>query len=245
MSEDERSASGAPIYRHGDRNPGADEISGGDADLIEAISDHVEEHLGLGDEVLHEIVSPAVHIDLLVSPATEERPFHVVVTCGMSELPMNVPEEFPEAAFAELFVLLPPDWPLDQASLQDERNWWPLRMLKHLARLPHEYDTWIGEGHTVPNDDPPEPYAEGTELCCALAMPPMLVPEGFATLARPGHGEIRFLMVVPLHADEMALKLERGVDELYKRFDDADLDPVIDPARPSTIVRRRKRFGLF
>ena len=52
-----------------------------------------------------------------------------------------------------------------------------MRWLKQLARMPHEYDTWLWTGHTVPNFDPPEPYDESTSLCGALVMPPMLVPD--------------------------------------------------------------------
>jgi hypothetical protein len=245
MSDDERSGSGAPIHRHRERAPAADEISGGDPDLIEAVSDHVERHLGLADEVFDELVSPAVHVDLLRSPPTDERPYHVVVTCGMSERPMRPPDDYPELTSAELFALLPPEWPLDQQSLRDERNWWPLRVLKTLARLPHEYDTWLWSGHTVPNGDPPEPYADGTELCGALVMPPMGVPEEFDVLERPGHEPIHFLMVMPLTADELRLKLDEGVDALYDRFAEADVDPVIDAGRPSALSRRRRRFGLF
>lgn len=245
--EPERSPDGTELIRHDERVEGADEISGGDADLIEAVSDHVDEHLGSGETVIHEVVSPTVHLDLIPSPATDDRPFQVITTCGMAELPMRPPDALPELSHAELFVLLPADWPIDQESMQDERNWWPLRMLKTLARLPHEYDTWLWTGHTVPNFDPPEPYDASTSLCGALVMPPMLVPDGFAVLERPDSAPIHFLMVLPLHADEMQLKLDRGLDALYDRFDAANLDPVIDPGRPSVAAggRRRKRFGLF
>ena len=244
--EPERSPDGTRLLRYDERVAGADEISGGDDSLIEAVSDHVGAHLG-GDMVLHEMVSPTVHVDLLPSPATEDRPFTVVTTCGMAELPMRPPDddEVRDLTHAELFVLLPPDWPLDQESMQDERHWWPLRLLKTLARFPHEYDAWLWTGHTVPHGDPPEPYAENTELCGALVMPPMLVPEEFEVLERPDAAPIHFLMVLPLHADEMELKLRKGLDALYDRFDAANVDPIIDPARPSVVAPRRKRFGLF
>ena len=245
MSEEETSGSGAPIWRHDQPAPGADEVSGGDPALIEAMSDHVEKHLGLGDEVLHEAFSPAVHVDLLVSPATEDWPL-VVTTCGMAEKPMQVPEELGDHAYAELCIALPADWPIDPKSIHDERNWWPLRLLKTLARMPHEYGTWLGPGHTVPNGDPPEPYAESTAQCAALVMPPIPFPEEFATVEHPHGGKIGIWMVVPLYADELQLKLDEGVDALYDRFMETDFMPIVDPARPSVVGgRRRRRFGLF
>ena len=46
--------------------------------------------------VFHEIVSDVVHIDLLHVPPRRERPFHTLVTCGMSVRPMNVPQDAEE-----------------------------------------------------------------------------------------------------------------------------------------------------
>ncbi|MQA64140.1 MAG: hypothetical protein GEU86_22400 [Actinophytocola sp.] len=59
-------------------------------------------------------------------------------------------------------LCLPADWPLTQAALQEERTGWPVDVLKRVARLPHEYATWIGEWHSVPNGDPAMPYAPDT-----------------------------------------------------------------------------------
>jgi len=52
----------------------------------------------------------------------------------------------------------------------------------------------LWSGHTVPNGDPPEPYAPNTKLCGALIAPPVAV--------------------WPLHADEMELKLDKGLEAL-------------------------------
>ena len=224
MSADEpqRSPDGTELKQYSERVHEADAVSGGDERLIEAVGDHLTEHFGPEPAVFHEVVSPTVHVDLFLSAATDDRLFHVVTTCGMAELPMRPPgEEVADLTHAELFMLLPPDWPLEHEAFKDERNWWPLRLLKQLARLPHEYDTWLWTGHTVPNGDPPEPYAAGTGLCCALLVPPLGVPDGFAELERPDAATIHFLMVLPIHQDEMRLKLDEGLDALVDRFDAA------------------------
>ena len=48
---------------------------------------------------------------------------------------MNVPEELAEYKLerAELAIALPADWKLDQESMQDERWYWPIRLLKVLG----------------------------------------------------------------------------------------------------------------
>ncbi|MEU4712474.1 suppressor of fused domain protein [Micromonospora purpureochromogenes] len=62
--------------------------------------------------------------------------------------------------YAELMLCLPADWPLTRLTgLDDDPAGWPVRVLKQVARLPHEYGTWIGEWHSVPNGDSAQPYA--------------------------------------------------------------------------------------
>jgi hypothetical protein len=241
MSDEEISAGGSRIYRHEAATDGVPEIAHGDGELIDAVSEHVERHIGTVDDVFHELISPTVHLDVLRVSPRDERPWHTLVTCGMSVRPMSAPE--PDLAFAELTLALPPDWPVAQEAWEDERHYWPIRLLKFLGRLPHEYDTWLGEGHTIPNDDPPQPYAPGTALCGAVVAPALLVPEGFRVLQRPA-GSVRFLGVVALHGAEMDFKLAKGADALYDRLDAADVSELVDPGRPSTVEPRRRR-GLF
>jgi hypothetical protein len=159
----------------------------------------------------------------------------------MSARPMTVPAGS-GAPYAELVMGLPADWPLDEESWRDERHYWPVRTLKQLARLPHAYGTFLAPGHTIPNGDPPAPYAPGTELCCALIARPLTLPEG-AEVLELADGRVHFYAVVPLHHDEMELKLASGMDELVDRLDAAQVSEVLNAARPSSV--RRKRFGLF
>jgi hypothetical protein len=238
VDDAEHSAGGSRIYRHGDpREPTPyDQPLGWDA-----IEEHVARHLGPIETVYHELASEYVHLDVLLVPAHTGRPFHMLVTCGMSARPMTVPAGS-RARYAELVMGLPADWPLDEESWRDERHYWPVRALKQLARLPHAYGTFLGPGHTVPNGDPAEPYGPGTRLCCALIARPLTLPAGAEVLALED-GPVDFYAVVPLHRDEMELKLAGGMDALVDRLDAAQIDEVLNPARPSCL--RRRRFGLF
>ena len=213
-------------------------FSGGDADLIEAVDDHVTEHFGAPSNVFHELVSPYVHVDVHVVEPTDERPVYTLVTSRMAERPMQSP--FGER-YAELMLLLPPDWPDVRSSGAPEEAMWPFRLLQTLAQLPHEFETFLDAGHTIPNGDPPEPYAPGTGLCCALVMPPLMAPEE-AWYLEAGGRKIQLFAVVPLHEDEMQLKLDNDLDVLLDALDDAQVSEVLQPDRPSAIRRRR---GLF
>jgi hypothetical protein len=216
-----------------------DAISPGDAALIDAIDHHVQQHIGSVDVVFDEIVSPYVHVDIHHVPPRPEQPFHVLVTSGMSEMPMMTPEPMEEYRYAEVLVCLPPEWPVTQEAFQDERNYWPIRALKRLARLPHEFSTWLGWGHTVPNGDPPQSFASNTELCGMLVLPSLSLPEEAFRMELSDGRTIHFWSLVPVHADEMALKLKKGTEALLPLFDRHGITDVIDPSRSSVVGRRR------
>lgn len=241
MSQDSESNQGpGKTYRYGERTiPFQPPVA---PDAVNVVSDHVERHLGPVDSVWHEIVSDLVHIDLHHVLPTADRPFHTLVTTGMSDSPMSPPEGYEECRHAELIAVLPPDWPISKEAFDDEANYWPLRWLKTLARFPHEYDTWLWAGHTVLNGDPAQPFAPDTKLCCALLESPLTAPEGFHWLEIDERKTINFFALVPLYREEMEFKLKHGADALLDRFDKHGVSEMIHPARPNVCKRR---FGLF
>jgi Suppressor of fused protein (SUFU) len=199
----------------------------------EAIVRHIERHLGPVESVFHELISDAVHLDVHWVKPTAARSFHLLVTSGMSDRPMKVPAELEAPRHIELVATLPERWAIGDEAFRNENWYWPVRQLKTLARFPHKYDTWLGEGHTVANDDPPQPFAPSTRLCGAILLRPQQVPQAFHEL-RLGDGRtIRFLAVVPVHDKEMALKTRSGTEALLERFHQAGVTDVIEPTRPS------------
>jgi hypothetical protein len=232
---DEHTADG-PILRHVDEAPAPG--SGGDMALIEAVSAHVEHHLGPGAEVFHQIVSPWVHVDVLVVPPSAGRPCITLVTCGMAERAMQAPENDPALTHTELVMMLPPDWPI-----KEPRGSWPLTLLQDLAEIPHRFDTWLHIGHTVPNGDPAKPYARKCPFSGVVLAPTLLTPDEFDVLA-VGEREIHFLGVVAMYSDEMDLKLTLGVEELFDRFDAAGVSEGLDETRASVADSKPRRFGF-
>jgi suppressor of fused protein SUFU len=233
------SMSGTPIFRHGPAAPW--QAAHGETSLAQ-ISAHIEAHLGKADFVFHELVSDTVHIDVHIVEPRKRSPYIRLVTSGMSDLPMTIPDDADVPRFAELMVTLPETWALYQKAFKDESYYWPLRLLQELARLPHKHATWLGFGHSVPNGDPPEPYAASTKLCGAIILPSVTVPDEFHTLRIDEAKEITFFSIVPLYADELAFNLREGANELLDKIDSAKLSDVIDPLRRSVL---EERFGIF
>jgi hypothetical protein len=243
QDEPELSPSGAPIYRYEGAAPF--ELANGDDDTIAAISDHIERHLGPVSGVYHELISDKVHLDVYIVSPSADFPFYTLVTSGMSDRAMNVPPEAsPDEAppYAELCILLPSTWniPLDAADVgaafEDENVYWPIRWLKMLARLPHEYNTWLGFGHTIPNGEDAEPFADGTELGCMLLLTALSLPEEFQTLAVSPDKTVQFYTLYPIYREEMELKMERSVDALLDKFDEYGIGDVLDLTRPNAAL---------
>lgn len=230
--EQEYSESGAPIFRH-ERRKHDFEPAFGDSEAIEQITGHIDAHVGRPANVFHELVSELVHLDVHVVDPTPERDYYTLVTSGMSDRPMAVPEGAEEFRYAELLICLPPTWKLEQRDFKDEANFWPVRWLKMLARLPHEYDTWLAPGHTVPNGDPPRPFARNTGLCCALVADPVLFNAGFRRLYAGPEKTINFLALVPLYREEMDFKLRHGYEALAERLAEAGVTELLDVRRPN------------
>ena len=130
MSDDtEYSESGVRIYRY-EAKEKPFQIVEGDADALEAIEDHIEKHVGKIDTVMHELVSDLVHIDVHIVEPAAERNYYTLITSGMSDLPMTIPDGAEEFRFAELLVCLPAGWDMPKVydAMIDEEHWWPRRI---------------------------------------------------------------------------------------------------------------------
>lgn len=203
-------------------------------DEMSAIEQHIQSTFGAFDQVLHELDSPDIHVDICVVPPSERRNYYTLVTMGMGAHRMNVPKELAEYKLerAELAIALPPDWKLDEDSMQEQRWYWPIGLLKVLARLPISNDTWLGFGHTMEKQSP---FAEDTELCAAILTGPqdMDLDTCGEVCILPGGEEVNFYQVLPLYREEMEYKLEHDADALLERL--AAVSFVVCPDRPSCL----------
>lgn len=193
---------------------------------MKTIDKFIAKSFGKFPNVFHEIVSPDIHVDICMIPPDKDRSFYTLVTMGMGAHKMNVPEELKEYKLerAELLITLPADWKLPD---QDERWYWPIRLLKSAARLPINCDTWLGWGHTVDNQ---EPYADNTGFCGALLIDPMVGSGNCCKLS--GKEEVNFYQLLPVYRNEMEYKLKNGAEELLKLLSETSF--VVDINRPDT-----------
>ena len=201
---------------------------------METIEGHIQQYFGEFETVFHELSSPDIHVDICVVPPSSERNYYTLVTMGMGAHKMNVPEELAEYKLerAELAIALPKGWKLKQEDMRDERWYWPIRLLKTLARLPIDSDTWLGFGHTMDHE---EDFAKDTKLCAAILTGPQGTEEGSEVCTLPGGEEVNFYQVIPLYRDELEYKLAHDADALLDKMEGISF--VVEPDRQDAITR--------
>lgn len=209
---------------------------------IEEIENHFDKLFNVKDGeriVFHEIVSDIVHLDVHLIKPSEERPFQVLFTTGMSDLPMIMPEDASEDfkkdhERAEIYCILPADWKLENNMTNEEKDkyYWVVSSIKMAARYPHMCKTWLSHCHTLQYSEENEPLSPCTKLCAAVFYQldhtdfggkygDELV--GFNT---KDNTRINLLCFVPIYEEEMNFKIENSAPELYKKLFGEDINDI-------------------
>ncbi|MGH1413754.1 MAG: suppressor of fused domain protein [Pelagimonas sp.] len=242
-------------WTDGEITPGGSEIIMGEtrdvdweapethAENIEEIETFLHKALGVEDHnVFHEILSDKVHLDVLVYPPAGDRDYYLYVTSGMSDVPMSLPEGLSQDEFGrtELIMALPRAWgekvaKLDSSASDPDNVFWPISVMKWLARYPHVANTWVGAGHTIPNGPDAQPYDDTTLFNGVILSYAPFLPLDMDRLRLPSGDYISFLGVVFLHPGEMDLKLEKGADELFERLYAQGQPEILDLSRRSVV----------
>ena len=129
-------------------------------------------------------------------------------------------------------IALPKDWKIKKENFEDEKWYWPIRLLKTLARLPIASDTWLGFGHTMDHE---ENFAENTKLCAAILAGSQGTEDGSEVCILPNGEEVNFYQVIPLYRDELEYKLSNDADALLDKMDGISF--VVNPNRQDAITR--------
>ena len=229
---------GSNVYRYGERqDDGVLHLP----DEVGTYAQEIEEHFakvfpGHRHGVFHEIMSDYVHIDVHILEPTEDQPFYVVYTTGMSDLPMTLPPDIKKSAKmdisrAELYILLPGDWPLGDLGPDTPMSvYWPIGLIKFLARFPHEYKTWLAYGHTVPNGQDYAPFDDSVGFGGVVLNWGDGPLGGFT--AKDGQ-RIMCYGVIPCYKEEIEYKLKYGMDKLYELLREHGAMRILDPQRPN------------
>lgn len=207
------------------------------------ICKHIEQYIGVIDTVFKEIISDALSIDILIVAPTPKRNYYTLITSGMSEIAMKVPEGAEEYQNIELMICLPPTWKLSDEAFKDERNYWPVRALKTMARFPHEYNTWLHMGHTLVHGNPAKPYSEDVGFQGMFVWVPDIEDQsGFFNFEMNNEKVVHFYTLIPLYEQELEYKIKHGTEELLNKLSKIGVTNILNPYRKNSC---RRILGLF
>lgn len=203
---------------------------------LDQYDSYIIEQFGEYKEVFHEIVSPDIHLDVIIIPPTEDSNYYKLITMGMGAYKMNVPDKFKqyELERAELVIYLPPTWNIKS---DKEEDYWPIRQLKSLARLPIQCNTWLGFGHTVSSDEENSAYADNTNFCSMMLLTAVNKNYEKLDLRMKTKGKINFYQLFPLYKEELDYKMAHDADALLNLFSDDDIVPIVNI--------NRKNYGVI
>jgi len=199
-------------------------------DHYNLVDKHIDNYFTDGDiNVFHEIPTLDIHLDVYhIRPKNSA--FEILLTSGMSSIPMNVSEITEDSdsyKFAELMALIPKGIDFGKMYPSGSKHDWIISMVKQSAKFPHFYDTWLGVGHTIQSDEEMKPYSDDTNYCGCLLLPTMTFPKDFQTIDSP-NGTINIYGLFPLYKEELEFKIEKGFNEFIKFLIKNNTKEIID-----------------
>ncbi len=192
-----------------------------DLQALYAREAHVKEHFGQ-----YEILFKTDRYEILHVSPTEEHPFHVLITSGLSNKEMEVPEGYDhgENARLELVLTLPYRWTFASGG---DFYIWPVQMLCDIANYVLDEAEYLGFGFSFNNDAPLSPHTKFTGgMLTALGN----YPDEAQSAILPDGSQINFFEIILLRPFELKFREQHKAAELIELFvrHDTPLSPFND-----------------
>lgn len=184
----------------------------------------------------HRVVDVPVaegELPLIALDLESRSPVTVIMTNGLSDYTMPVPEKIKDREHIELCFCLPSYW--EWENIDDPNMNWIFPWLQKLSKHVVEKQTWFGHGHTIPNGKELEQLSPSMRQNHLILSDPVLL-ENELKPVRIGEKEIHFLTLIPIFSDEMDFKQAKGTFKFFLRMDNKGVNELLDDFR-TTIMR--------
>jgi hypothetical protein len=202
------------------------------SDLKHALQDR------FGDHRVSEIPVKEGEIPLLIMDLELKTPVTVIMTNGLSDYKMPVPEKLEGEEYNELYFCLPSYWEWEDAS-NPQMNW-VFEWIQRLAKYVVEKETWFGHGHTMPCGSNPKPLSSTMKQDHFFLMHPMLLESELETI-QVGEKTIHFLAIVPIFLKEFEYKQSRGTFKFMQKLVNKGVSEKLDDFR-DMVTKNKWRF---
>lgn len=186
-----------------------------------------------GEHRVLEIPVAEGDVPLLILDLELKSPVTVVVTNGLSNYHMSVPEKEAGRERCELYFCLPSYW--DWEKVDHPGLNWPFQWIQRLAKHLTNNGTWYGAGHTFPCGA--DGLSETMKQSYFMLANPILLEEELAPIPDP-EGNIHFLAIIPLFKKEFEYKQSHGTVKLLSKMNLQGVTEKLDDFRGSVLKRR-------
>lgn len=176
-------------------------------------------------------------IPLLLLDLELKSPVMVLMTNGLSDYKMPVPEKMQERTYNEIYFCLPSYW--EWQDLENPQTNWVFKWIQTLAKFVVEKETWFGHGHTIPCGKIPESLSSTMLQKYFFFSDPMLL-SGELTPVKVGEKEVHFLSIIPIFKDEMDYKQSRGTFKFGTKLINKGVSEKLDDYRGSVLRNKWK-----
>lgn len=204
-------------------------------ELAQALGDRIGEHR------VHELPDQTGNnVDLLLLDIESKVPIQILMTDGLSNYKMPVPEKYDERSQTEIYFALPGYWEIEE--IDNPKMNWPVEKIKKLANHVIEKETWYGPGHTFSNGNPPESFSETMKQNHLLLAEPIALEDILQPL-QIGSQTIYFLAIIPIFEQEFDRKQSKGYFKFIRKFRGRNGDEILDDYRESIYKSRWRIRG--
>lgn len=188
-----------------------------------------------GEHRVSELPTKEGEVPLLILDLELKSPVHVIVTNGLSDYNMPVPEKWKGREFNELYFCLPSYWEWEDTD-NPQMNW-VFYWIQRLAKFVVQEETWFGHGHTMPCGKEMNPLSSTMKQNNFMLADPMLLEQEMASVMVDGK-EIHFLSIIPLYKNEIDYKQSKGTFKFMQKLVNNGITEKLDDYRGSAMKRK-------
>lgn len=188
-----------------------------------------------GEHRVSDIPVAEGEIPLLALDFDLKTPVTIIVTNGLSNYKMPVPEAEAGLEYNEIFFCLPSYW--EWEDLSNPQMNWIFEWIQRLAKYVVEKESWFGHGHTMPCGKEMKSLSATMKQNHFMLLNPMLLEQELAPIKLEDK-TIQFLAIVPIFPDEMDYKQGKGTVKLLRKLINKGVDEKLDDYR-STVLKSK------
>lgn len=185
-----------------------------------------------GEHRVHDLKVSEGEMPLLLLDLEIDSRVTIVMTNGLSNYKMPVPEKLAGREFNELYFCLPSYWEWD--AYDNPQMNWVYKWIQRLAKYVVENKTWFGNGHTMPCGKDMEELSSTMKQNHFFLLDPILLEEALRPVTLQ-EKEINFLAIIPIFADEMDYKQGKGTFKLAQKLRSAGVTEKLDDFRATSL----------